>query len=272
VGGAMNEGETDLARRSTVRELVAAFQQAEATVRASFAAIVDAEKKLNAVFTMGEQFGIRIEASRHGHGTDFSDADGAVKRIARQAWAVIVDRLELRRMMSIKRWNELENQLDKGELPEITEENVNAFAKGYAIALPDMIGEAVEEVFNWLRPWNTDYKTNSKYEVGEKVVLSWIVDRAFCKEGYRVNYNRSQNLVALENVFNALDGKGNIAKGYQSELQTAIEASGKEGRGETSLFSFRVFKNGNMHMTFKRADLLARFNQIAGGRRLRAAS
>lgn len=262
----------ELARRSTVRELVAAFQAAEATVRASFAAIVEAEAALNAVFTMGDRYGIRVEASRHSHGSAFDDADAAINRMARQAWETIVDRLELRRMMSIKRWEELRRQLEKGELPSITEENVNAFARGYAVALPDMIEEAVGEVFDWLRPWNTDYKTNSKLEIGPKVILSYMVESAWLKPGFRANYNKTQRMVALENAFRALDGKGNIAPNYQSELQTAIEASGAEGRGETPLFRFRAFKNGNLHIEFRRLDLLKRFNQIAGGRRLKPAA
>lgn len=41
------------------------------------------------------------------------------------------------------------------------------------------------------------------------------------------------------------------------------------GPGETDLFAFRCCANGNLHLRFRRLDLLARFNQIAGGRRLR---
>jgi hypothetical protein len=271
VSAAEDISQSALANRSTVRGLVAAFQSAESTVRASFAAIVEAEEALNAVFTMGGTVGIRVEASRHGHGTDFTDPDCTVERMARQAWGVIVERLELRRMMSIARWNELQEQLDKGKLPAITEENVNAFARGYAVALPDMIQEAVGEVFDWLRPWNTDYKTNSKLEIGPKVILAHVVELAWTGGGFRVNHYRQQNLVALENVFRALDGQGNIAKTYQSELETAIGQSGKEGRGETSLFRFKAFRNQNVHLEFKRLDLLKRFNQVAGGRRLKPA-
>ena len=41
------------------------------------------------------------------------------------------------------------------------------------------------------------------------------------------------------------------------------------GKGETPLFGFRVFRNGNLHIEFKRPDLLDRLNRIAGGARLR---
>jgi hypothetical protein len=128
-------------------------------------------------------------------------------------------------------------------------------------------------VFEWLRPHNSDYKRNSEYEVPEKVVLTWMVERKyFANSGYKVMYRQSQKLTAMENVFNALDGKGQISKSWKSELEQAIDAlpAGVK-RGETSLFEFTCHKNKNLHLTFKRADLLARFNQMAGGKRLRGA-
>lgn len=264
--------ENALTRATTIRDLVAAFRNAETTVRRCFADLVAAEGRLNDVFTLGGNLPVRIDASRNGYHDSFDDADHCVNRMARQAWSHLVDRLELRRMMSIKRWAELEKQLKDGELPAITEENVANFAQEYLSALPDMLTEAVAEVFEWLRPRNSDYKTNSELEVGSKVVLRWMVDRAWSGGGFRVNYHRDQHLSALENVFHALDGKGQISKAHYSELHTAIEKSGASGRGETSLFRFRAFKNRNMHLEFKRLDLLARFNAIAGGMRLRPAA
>lgn len=75
----------------------------------------------------------------------------------------------------------------------------------------------------------------------------------------------------MENVFHALDGKGSISKSHRGLLVDAIEALEwrGDGRGETELFEFRCFRNGNLHLRFKRLDLLKRFNQRAGGKRLR---
>lgn len=265
---------TDLTRATTIRALVAAFQEAAQTVRVTFAAIAEAESKLNAVYTLGESHrDIRIDASRGRWANNFADPDDTIERMKRAAWSVIVDRLELRRMMSIKRWNEMEHQLSKGELPAITDENVQAFARGALDSLPEMLTEAVTEVFEWLRPWRSEYKTNSKLEIGRKVVLQYIVERADLRWTWspRVNYRYTQNLTAMENVFSALDGKGQVSKVHYSALQNAINASAPSCRGETDYFRFRVFKNGNMHLEFKRLDLLDRFNKIAGGKRMRPA-
>lgn len=259
---------SDLTRRSTVRELVAAFQVAEATTRRCFAQLVEAERALNFAFTLGNDLPIRISASDH-WSSDFTDSDRAVEKMKRKAWSVIVERLELRRAMSIKAFSELEKTLEHEELPAITEENVTAFAQRFAQDLPTMLREAVQEVFEWLRPHHSEYKRNSEYEVPHRVILQNVVEPGW-RGGLRVNHYRQQNLVALENVFNALAGNGAIAKAYQSQLQTAIDSS-PTGTGETDLFRFRACKNRNLHLEFKRLDLLARFNRIAGGARLRAA-
>lgn len=270
----------EIAKRATIRELVAAFRDAEATTRHAFALLVDAEERLNAVFTLGEAShkSIRIDASAYGYHDCFGDADTCVARMARAAWSVIVDRLELRRMLSIARYRELEKQLQDGKLPPITEEAISAFVNGYAVALPDMIAEAVAEVYEWLRPRSRrvgagKLKTNSLFEIGPKVILTGVIERRDPRWTFRpsVNHNYHQDLVALENVLNGLDGRGNISKTFISELEAAIQGCAPSLRGETSLFRFKVFGNSNLHLEFKRLDLLARFNQIAGGRRLRPA-
>lgn len=69
-------------------------------------------------------------------------------------------------------------------------------------------------------------------------------------------------------MFNALDGKGQIARAHYSELANALKES-RTNAGETPLFSFRAHKNRNIHLAFKRLDLVAQINKRAGERGLR---
>lgn len=259
---------TDLAKRTTVTELVATFQQAEAEIRDAFATISRAERRLNDAFMMGECRHMGVRSRYGGHRLDFGSPDDALVDVRRDAWRAIVERLELRRMMSIERWHRLERELADLEPPPITVEKVSAFAAQYVEAIPEMATEAVTEVFEWLRPRRSKLKTNSELEVGERVILPRVVEAKWMGPGFRVNYHYQQNLTALENVLHALDGDGQVAKAYDSALKTAIEAS-EEGVGETELFEFRACKNGNLHLRFKRVDLLARLNAAAGGKRMR---
>ncbi|NUP12916.1 MAG: DUF4942 domain-containing protein [Polyangiaceae bacterium] len=258
-----------LARKTTITELVSTWRAAEADIRAAFAAIVAAQTRLSFVFCGGDGSEMRVGACDRGHAGDFDKPDEAVERLRRHAWTVIVQRLELRRMMSNRRYKELCEQLEKEALPDITEESVATFAQRYVDSLVEMHKEAVVECFEYLRPWHGRHKTNSRFEIGPRVVLERRVERRWSGEGYNVKSDRDQEFIALENVFSALDGRGTICKTHYSELANAIKASGPQGVGETPYFRFRCFRNGNLHLAFRRLDLLKRFNQIAGGARLR---
>ncbi len=266
---------TDLALRTTVRELVAAFVSAERDVRQAFGMLAAAEKSLNDTFAIGETHRpFHVSACGDTYRDNFKDADQAVAILTRQAWSTIVDRLELRRFMSIARYEELQKQLSGREhvkLPAITEESVMRFAHDHLSQARTMLQEAVREVWEWLRPRKGsrvgDLKTNTEMEVGERVILGYMVESGFGGR-FRINYSRRQNLVALENVFNGLAGNGEIAPAWQSAIETALEAS-PSGEGKTALFAFRGCKNGNLHLQCLRLDLLAKFNALAAGKVLR---
>ncbi len=259
---------TELARKTTVRDLVAAFQSAADTVRTAFGMIVRAQENLNAAFIQDRYGAIHISATSRRWEDDFDKPEETIERMKRGAWVCVVQRLELKRLCSIARWKALEEHLEKGKLPDITEESVAGFAQGYLDGMAEMHLEAIREVFEWLRPHHARHKTNTELEIGERVIIEYALRRAYDGKGFRVQHYRSQNLTALENVFSCLDGQGSISKGYQSELETAIEKA-ENGVGETEYFAFRCYKNQCLHLRFKRLDLLSRFNALAGGLNLK---
>jgi len=258
-----------LARRATVVELVHVYQQSADDIRAAYLVVSAAERKLNEHFSLGSEYRtIHIRDTGH-RAVNFDDPKNTIECLKRDVWHALVERLEIRRMLSVARAKQLDAQLERGELPEITEASVFAFAKGYADQLDTMLTEAVQEVFDFLRPRHSSYKTNTEYALGRKVILGYMVDSDWLTH-YRVNYHREAELTALENVFAALDGKGQIHKNHRSDLQNAINSTrlDGDGKGETEYFAFRCFRNRNLHLTFKRPDLVDRLNKIAGGKRL----
>jgi hypothetical protein len=257
----------ELTRRLSLADAVAIYERAERDILDGMALLAGAAKELSRAF--GSDVGISV-VDKWGRLYPENTAD-VLENVRRQCWRTLVERLELRRFMSIAKWTELEKQIKDGTPPEINGENVAAMAAQYQGQMQAMLEEAVEEVFDWLRPQTGRYKTNSKLEIGSRVILSWVVEAGFGREPFRTQYHREPNLSALENVFSALDGRGSVTKGHYSELSTAIKAS-SDGTGETRYFRFRCCKNRNLHLEFKRLDLLARFNAIAGGRRLRPAA
>lgn len=257
---------TKLARRLTVTEIVRVYDEEVARIRGAYASLAAAEERLNATFAMESSHSISACRNRF----NFSDPGDSLLEMRHHVWEAIIERLEVRRMMSIARWEELRRQIERKELPEITERSVTEFVVGFQSNLDVMLAEAVEEVFAWLRPRRSEYKRNSELEVPRRIVISFAVEEwgQLCSS-WRVHYRRDQEFIAMENVFTALDGRGQIAKTHYSAISNVIHEPGFDSVGETPYFAFRTWKNGNMHLTFKRLDLLARFNAIAGGRRLR---
>lgn len=258
-----------LAKRFTITEAISAYERATAQIREGFRLVAEAEKLLNDTFTLGSSG--RIYVNGYSGRISFDNPDEHLLRIRHEVWSAIIDRLEVRRMMSVARSKELSQQLRKHELPELTVLSASELLHGFQSNLHKMLEEAVEEVFNWLRPRRSEYKTNSEYEVPPKVILTRVVEKPSWSSRFYVNDHYDSELTALENVFTALDGRGQITKTHYSQIHNAIVADDFKGIGETDYFRFKAFKNGNLHLEFKRLDLLARFNQMAGGARLRCA-
>lgn len=257
---------TDIAKRETLAAMIGTYQQATLKIEEAYTILEEAQKALRAVFldAPGYRFSVN-ERSNTDVGQIASKA--IIARIKKDAWAVIVERMELRRLLSIQRRNELDAQIEKGELPELTDESVLALFETSAANVNTYMEEAVKEVFEFLRPRQSRYKTNTEFELGKRVILTWQVEKGWSNGAFRVNYHRDKYLTALDNVFHMIDGKGPI-KTYHGPLYDAITNS-PDGTGKTDYFKFRCCINGNLHLEFLRPDLVARLNAIAGGNRLR---
>ena len=246
--------------------MIGTYQQATLKVEEGYALLEEAQNSLRAVFL--DAPGYRFSANERNN-TDVGKAasKAIIARIKKDAWAVIVERMELRRLLSIQRRNELDAQIEKGELPELTDESVLALFETSAANVNTYMEEAVKEVFEFLRPRQSKYKTNTEFELGKRVILVWQVEKGWNGGPFRVNYHRDKYLTALDNVFSMVDGKGPI-KTYHGPLYDAITNS-PDGTGRTDYFKFRCCVNGNLHLEFLRHDLVTRLNAIAGGNRLR---
>lgn len=262
-----------LVEHSTIEALVQAYRDAEAEITEGYRLLEVAQQRLTQSFTL-DGFGSFSTNPRGDCYVGAQGAECAMQAIKRRALRAIVERLAIRPILSRKRWRELDDQIERAplsELPEITEEGIAGIVEGIARNLDSYFLEMVDEVFEVLRPrrhWRREYKTNTEFEIGRKVVLFGTVERSFgFRNTWRPSYRAQDDLNSLDNVMLYLDGKTRPPGSYYGPLAEAIMAS--EGNGETDYFKFRCFHNGNLHLTFKRRDLIAEFNRIAGGRRVK---
>lgn len=275
---------SSLTEETTIAEAVAEYQEIAATVRNLFAQLHGLEERLGVLFVdqsgadgYVKTIGLRGATGRC-HSLQFKNPEDVLKNAEKEIWAALVERSGVLRVASTKRAEAIRKQLDDGDLPALTPANVAAWASETWGSIEDMHRERVREVFEWLRPHRDTYKTNGKFEIGKRVVLEYMVEKAdkFGSWRPRVSWSawgsstRRMLLRSLETVFRAFDGKGNVLPGNRSAIEEAIEASDPENpTGETEYFRFRACRNGNLHLEFKRLDLLARLNKEAGGRVLR---
>ena len=122
-----------LTKHQTVVEIVRVYEQAKADIIAGFKLVADAEKALNETFSMDHWGTISVRPRYGGHGINFNAVEDATLALKRDVWSAIVERLELRRMMSIQRYKDMQKTLESGELPEITVDNVMAFGQNFMV-------------------------------------------------------------------------------------------------------------------------------------------
>src|SRR6185369_16026748 len=159
---------TQVALRETLTAMIGTYKQAVADIEQAYAMLHNAKSRLQSSYST--QYIDVIRRNNHGQ-TDPKEVDTTLKEIQRQCWNGIVNRLELKKMLSIKRREALDKQLSGDSrgyeevppLPELTEENVISMFQDAAARAPEYAKEAAFEVFDWLRPHSgrtADLKTN----------------------------------------------------------------------------------------------------------------
>lgn len=269
--------ETGLARKGSAREIARAYAALEATVRDAFARVDEAEKALARAIPctsrvdVGDDWrAVRLRVGGGSYRVHVVGAlDEAIVRMRRETWREIVKLLDLERFTSVADRASLEKSIESADPPPITEEAIADVVGRFMRELPSLRERAVLEVFDRYRPHSEGYrshKSNKVDRIGDKLVITRAVEQAFSRiGGFSLDYHRWVEIASLENVFAMLDGAPKV----ENELKAAICAS-PDGAGETRWFRFRCFRNGNLHLTFTRPDLVHEINRIGGASGLRS--
>jgi hypothetical protein len=264
--------QTALVERSTVNQLVENYNEALKDITEAYKLLHGAKARLNSAFSLGVQyysFDVLPQGYSRGATLTADSLEMVIKALKLQAWRIIMERLELRKLLSIARRKELDEQLKDGEgLPDITIQNVWGLFESAVSNVDKYMEEAVLEVFEFLRPRMSKMKTNTEFEIGKRVVLERFVEMTYNAQGFRPKYSYSAQLTALDNAFLRLDGQG-VVDTYHGDTINAIQAADAGGWCKTAYFQLRCCKNGNLHIEFLRPDLVAKLNTIAGGARLK---
>jgi len=275
--------DTDLATEKTRSELIEGYQEIQRLVAEGYATLEKASGIFNELFAADP-----VRYPSHIANPDKSQ-EQLLREIKVKAWRSIVARSGFTRFASSKRKKEWEEKCEatlkyyhippqlpektRKEreakiLPELSDEAVALFMDAMLTGATQFAAETVKEVFDILTPGRGGYsqlKTNkgkAKTQIGEKVILTGVVD--YSPHWTRINYWQENKLIQVDRLFHLLDGAG-ILDGYKSPLVDAISQLEIGKIGETDYFKFKFFGNGNLHLWFKRPDLVKEINRIAGG-------
>lgn len=188
---------------------------------------------------------------------DHEDVTRAKKRIDNAAWAHLMDESGLMAFMNSTAREKWANDVSDGNTPQLTLDNIRATFQVLYENRGDMLENGVIECFKHLS-WC--YKTNQPQKFGRRIV------KRIRQWGY-VSHEMTNSLEDLNRAMAAIDGKpqdDNRHALYQRlrAAEGAVNSRRDQFTHEDTYMDFRVFKNGNAHITFRRPELVERMNRI----------
>lgn len=187
------------------------------------------------------------------------DEQRAISELDRAMWRRAFDLTGFKQLMDAEAVSEFERSLSPAP-PEFSDSNIRATFIDLHGRAGVMFRRGVVNVFRGL---SDDYKTNSAspFKVGRKIVMGYMVGPCF-RRGLQVRYGHaSDKLNDIDRIIQTIDGH----QFKPRELEYALNASLENSEVfESDYYRIKGFKNGNLHLEFKRQDLLEGLNdQIA---------
>jgi len=191
-------------------------------------------------------------------------ADKAMPAVTRNIdssiWRDLMLKSGMMVLMDAQARDQWHKNLEEGDLPAISEANILSTFEQLHLNKMDVFERGIINVFKGLS-W--DYKTNSPYSFGKKIIINNLVTHN--RWGFSLNWDwRRDQLADLERMLFLLDGKPipDNRSDITTRLMAHIRDNPAEDVYEDELFRVRYFQKGTAHLTFKRLDLVERMNDI----------
>lgn len=189
-------------------------------------------------------------------GAEMPEDDARIRaELDTSMWRRAFDMTGFKQLMDAQAVAEFEKSLSP-KPPAFTEANIRSTFIDLRINAAAMFRRGVFNVFRYL---SDDYRTNASepFRIGRKVVLTWMVGPSY-KRGLQIKHGSSDKLNDLDRVFQTLDGKQFQPRTLEFAMNQAFEECQVF---ESDYYRAKAFKNGNMHLEFKRLDLLDKVNE-----------
>ena len=190
------------------------------------------------------------------HGGEFRDSlERALIELDRSMWRRAFDLTGFTQLMDAEAVAEFERSLSP-KPPEFTDATIRATFIDLHQKAGHMFRRGIVNVFRYL---SDDYKTNASeaFRIGRKCVMTWMIGPSF-KRGLQIKIGSGDKLNDIDRIIKTVDGK----QFKPRELEYAMNAAFEKGEVyECDYYRAKGFKNGNLHLEFKRSDLLDLLNE-----------
>ena len=179
----------------------------------------------------------------------------ALKELDQRMWTRAFDITGFRQLMDAKAVDEFEKSL-YADTPEFTEANIRATFLKLNQESEEMFRRGIVRVFRGL---DREYRSHDAVRVTRKAILTFMLRPSF-RGGMEVGYGTpSHQLDDIDRVFKTLDKK----RFQPRQLESGLNAAFNDRQVfEDDYYRAKGFRNGNLHLEFKRDDLLERVNEL----------
>ncbi len=182
----------------------------------------------------------------------------AKKRISKSCWSYYIKASGLETLMTEKILKEYRKDLENA--PDFTSANAEAFLNN----IDDRYIKTIENLFKETFQNLISRRYNDKKSRNNKKVEDFFILGYGCNTDSwsftRIDNNSVIN--HLEKIMFLLDGKKPAQ--HPDRISDLANINKDEKIIETEYLKLKLHKNGNVHVTIKRADLLEKFNQYSG--------
>lgn len=190
------------------------------------------------------------------HGAQLPEEAGRIRSdLDARMWRRALDLTGFKQLMDAEAVASFEKSLQPAP-PEFTEATIRATFIDLRLNAETMFRRGVFNVFRYL---SDDYRTNQKepFKIGRKVVMTWMISPSF-RRGLGIRHGSADKLNDMDRVFKTLDKKPFTPRSLESEMELAFN---DRLVFENDYYRAKAFQNGNLHMEFKRPDLLDKVNE-----------
>jgi predicted RNA methylase len=253
---------TALIPRATVDEIEAHRARALALYGEAFEKLNEANRAAGSAAQSGA-FGPVLTPDRYQAHKAFNMGDREAfledtrKGIDRAVWGYLIRATNLERLMDRTARDDFRKQLDDCP-PPATADNLLATMETFLGDAPTIFARGVAEAFSKL---DRRFRSHDGFKIGSRVVLSHAMSE---HGGWNHYQHRDEDLRDVERAFYVFDGKPHPDRsaGIVGAIDLARPYGASAFEVECDYFRVRVFKNGNIHLYFKRDDLLNRVNLL----------